>query len=219
LAGRRGTGWTRQRRRLPTSDVEEHYVTVTDIKHYVYCPRIVYFERVLHARPQLGSQQEWGREEHEEYVRKEVRRRGAVFYSPEFAEAEKLLFLPLSSGRLGLRGVADCIIRTRRECIPVDYKNMASDKGRLWMDHKYQLAAYALLIEDDLQARVRRGFVNYIPERLVVPLEITGTMKSHVKRVLGHIKRIIRDEELPPVRVAHTKCTGGCGYKWLCRRL
>jgi len=42
------------------------------------------------------------------------------------------------------------------------------------------------------------------------------TIKSYVKRVLGHIKRIIKEEELPPIRVIKQKCTGGCGHKQTC---
>jgi len=205
--------------RLPTSDVAEAFVSVTDVKHYFYCPRIVYFERVLHARPLLGSQQEDSQLRHEEYVRKELRRKDAVYYSPDFVGAGKRLFVQLSSARLGLQGVLDLLVRTGRgEWVPVDYKMMVSDRGRVWMDHKYQLVAYALLVEDCLGGLVRRGFVNYIPEDLVVGVEITPAMKVHVKRVLGHIKRIIREERLPPIRVAKNKCTGGCGHKQICQR-
>jgi len=197
--------------------VAEAFVSVTDVKHYVYCPRIVYFERVLHARPVFGSQQEEGRERHEEYVRKELRRKDAIYYSPDFLGAEKFLFVSLSSSGLGLTGQLDCIIKTARgEFVPVDYKGMVSNRGRLWMDHKYQLVAYGLLVEDNYDTVVRRGFVNYVPEGLVLEVEITPTMKSHVRRVIGHVKRIIRDEELPPVRVAKRKCGGGCGYKIIC---
>jgi CRISPR/Cas system-associated exonuclease Cas4 (RecB family) len=55
---------------LPTSDVAEAFISVTDVKHCLYCPRIVYFDRGLHATPQLGSQQEASRELHEEYGKK-----------------------------------------------------------------------------------------------------------------------------------------------------
>jgi CRISPR-associated exonuclease Cas4 len=205
-------------RRLPTSDIAEPLVLVTDIKHYFYCPRIVYFEHVLHARPQLGSQQEDSKERHEEYVRKELRRKDAIYYSPGFIGAKKMLFVPLCSSRLGLKGTVDLIIGTRDgEYIPVDYKNMTSDHGRVWMDHKYQLTAYALLIDEAFDTCVKHGFINYIPEGLIIKLEITPTMKTYVKRVLGHIKRIIREEMLPPIRVAKRKCTGGCGHKYLCK--
>ena len=204
----------------PISDIAEQFISVTDIKHYFYCPRIVYFERVLHAKPVLGSQQEDSQEKHEEYVKKELRRKDAIYYSPDFVGATKMLFVPLSSARLELQGVLDLLIKTRQgEYVPVDYKMMMSDNGRVWMDHRYQLVAYALLIEDQFGGCVKRGFINYIPEKLVIKVDIVPSMKVHVKRVLGHIKRIIREEKLPPIRVAKHKCTGGCGYKHICQRL
>jgi len=211
--------WLKKKQRLPISDVAEPFVSVTDIKHYIYCPRLIYFDKVLHATPVFGSQQEDSKELHEDYVKKELRRKDAIYYSPEFVGAEKLLFTTLSSGNLELQGNVDCIIKTASdEYVPVDYKNMASDRGRAWMDHKYQLVAYALLVEENFDTVVRRGFVNYVPETLILQLEITPTMKSYVKRVLGHIRRIIKEEELPPIRVAKQKCTGGCGHKQICRQ-
>lgn len=218
MVSRKSTDWMRKKRKLLSSDIAESYVSVTDIKHYVYCPRIVYFERVLHAKPVFGSQQEEGREKHEEYVRKELRRKDAIYYSSEFKGAEKLLFRTLTSPKLQLTGQLDCIIKTaKNEYIPVDYKNMNSKKGKPWMDHKYQLVAYALLIEENYCTVVKRGFINYIPERLIVEIQITPTMKTHVKRIIGHIKRIIKEETLPRVRVAKHKCTGGCGHKQICQ--
>ncbi len=209
----------RKRQTLPVSDVAEPYVSVTDVKHYIYCPRLVYFDRVLHAKPVLGSQQEESRELHEEYVRKELRRKDAVHYSPEFVGAGKLLFVQLVSEKLQLQGVVDCIIKTAKgEYIPVEYKNMNSDNGKAYIDHKYQLVAYALLIEENFNTVVKRGFVNYIPERLILKLEITPTMKSYVKRVVGHIKRIIKEEKLPPIRVAQNRCHGGCGHRQTCNQ-
>lgn len=210
--------WRRRRIRLPTSDISEPFISVTDVKHYFYCPRIVYFEKVLHAKPILGSQQESSQELHEEYVKKELRRKDAILYSPEFVEAKKMFFVHLLSTKLGLQGVVDCIIKTKRkEFIPVDYKNMKSNKGKVWTDHKYQLTAYALLIDENYSTCVKRGIINYILEKHAIQLEITPTIKTHVKRALGHIKRIIQEEKLPSMRVAKKKCSGGCGYKYLCK--
>jgi CRISPR-associated exonuclease Cas4 len=210
--------WLKKKQRLPASDIAEDFVSVTDIKHYIYCPRLIYFDRVLHATPVFGSQQEDSKELHEDYVWKELRRKDAVFYSSDFVGAEKLLFVSLSSSRLGLQGNVDCIIKSARgEYVPVEYKNMSSDGGKVCMDHKYQLVGYALLVEENFDTVVKRGFVNYLPEALILEFEITPTMKSYVKRVLGHIKRIIKDEELPPIRVAKHKCQGGCGHKQTCQ--
>jgi len=211
--------FTLKKRGGPGVYIKVSFVSVTDIKQYVYCPRIVYFDRVLHATPIFGSQQEESKELHEEYVKKELRRKDAVYYSPEFVGAEKLLFTSLSSSALGLQGNVDCIIKTvRGEYVPVEYKNMISNMGKVCMQHKYQLVGYALLVEDYFRTVVKRGVVNYIPEALILQFEITPTMKSYVKRVLGHIKRIIRDEELLPIRVAKQKCGGGCGHKQICQQ-
>jgi len=216
---RKASDWLKKKQRLPISDIAEPSVSVTDIKHYIYCPRLIYFDKVLHATPIFGSQQEDSKELHEDYVKKELRRKDAIYYSSELVGAEKLLFTPLGSGVLGLQGNVDCIIKTaKEEYIPVEYKNMNSDKGKVCMDHKYQLVGYALLVEENYKTIVKRGFVNYIPETLILQVEITPTMKSYVKRVLGHIKRIIKDEELPPIRVAKQKCTGGCGHKQTCQQ-
>lgn len=210
--------WLRNQQKLHVLDVAENFVSVTDIKQYIYCPRIVYFDRVLHATPVFGSQQEDSKEQHEDYVAKELRRKEAVYYSPEFVGAEKFMFVSLSSSLYGLQGNVDCIIKTAKaEHIPVEYKNMNSDKGKVCMQHKYQLVGYALLIEDNFDTVVKRAFVDYIPEGLILQFEITPTMKIFVKRVLGHIRRIIKDEELPPIRVAKYKCAGGCGHKQICQ--
>lgn len=217
--GKKNDEWLKRQQRLHASDVAEFFISVTDVKHYVYCPRLVYFDRVLHATPVFGSQQEEGKESHEDQVAKELRRKDAVYYSKEFWGAEKQLFVPLTSQRLGLQGNVDLIIHTARgEYVPVEYKNMLSDHGRVCMDHKYQLTAYALLIEENYNTTVKSGIVNYLPQGLIIQFEITPTMKTHVKRIIGHIKRIIQTETLPPIRVAKHKCQGGCGHKQTCQQ-
>ena len=97
------------------------------------------------------------------------------------------------------------IIRTENG----EYKNMMSNRGKIWLDHKYQLVAYALLIDEVFDTCVKRGFINYIPEKMIRELKITYSMKVYVKRVLGAIKRIIREEKLPQRKVSKRKCGVG----------
>ena len=203
-------------RRLPTSDIAEPLITVTDIKHFLYCPKIIYFEYVLHAKPMLGSQQKESSELHEEYVKREVRRKGAIYYSPEFKDAEKRFFVNLCSPALNLKGTIDLLIKTGREYIPIEYKNTLSDKGRPWTDHKYQLVAYALLIDENYKTKVKRGYINYLPEEKIIKIDITPTMKTYIKRIISRIIKIISEEKMPKLNVAKNKCTGGCGFKYIC---
>lgn len=201
-----------------SSDLVEGYCSVTDIKHYLYCPRIVHYDRVMHAQPILGSQQEASKATHRELEEKERRRKAAVFYSPEFETAEKIFRVPLESGTLRLRGNLDLLIHSSSEYIPVEYKEMASDKGKLWLDHKYQLAAYALLVDEKYDTIVKRGIVNYVGEDRLIPCEISDGMKKHVRKIVAEINKLLSDQALPPVTVPASKCHGGCGYQWICQR-
>ncbi|MCX8176075.1 MAG: CRISPR-associated protein Cas4 [Candidatus Bathyarchaeota archaeon] len=206
----------KKKERLFTSDVAEGFISTTDIKHFIYCPRIVYFEKVLHVEPQLGSQQEESKKIHEKLEEEELRRKGAILYSKELENVEKFFKVPLTSKKLNLQGVIDCIIKSDNEYIPVDYKNMESNKGKPWIDHKYQLAAYALLIEENYNTIVKKGYINYTTEKLTTKVDITPTIKTHIKRILTQIEEIIKKEKPPLIRVVKEKCTGGCGYKWIC---
>jgi len=218
LVSRRAKSTSRESEQLPTSDVTEDFCSVTDVKHYLYCPRIVYFEKVMHCRPALGSQQEASKTAHEELERKEKRRKTAKFYSPEFEDAEKIFRVPLESARLKLRGNLDLLIHSGSEYVPVDYKEMASDKGKLWLDHKYQLTAYALLVEETYKTTVKRGMVSYVNEELVVTSQISDGMKRYVQRIIGRIHRVVSEQELPALTVPTVRCRGGCGYLWICGR-
>ncbi|MEM3489056.1 MAG: PD-(D/E)XK nuclease family protein [Nitrososphaerota archaeon] len=133
----------KKKHRSSISDIAEPFVSVTDIEQYIYCPQLIYFDRVLHASLFLVSQED-SKELHEDYVRKELRQ------ETQFIIRLSLFWLrsccSLSSNVLGLQGNVDCIIKTASgEYVSVDYKNMSSYKGWVWMDHKYQLIAYALL--------------------------------------------------------------------------
>jgi hypothetical protein len=59
----------------------------------------VYFEKVMHSSPVLDSQQEVRKTTHKDLEDKEKRRKGAVFYSREFEDAEKPFRVPLTGAR------------------------------------------------------------------------------------------------------------------------
>jgi len=199
------------------SEELEELVRVVDLKHYLYCPRIVYFDRVARVEERILTQQIKSLEEHEKLEEAEKRRKGGLFYSGELVNAEKVFGLRLKSESLKLEGVLDCLLKLGKEAVPVDYKYMRSRGGKPWLDHRYQLTAYALLVEDKLDCVVRRGFIYYVPEARVVEVFIDGGMKRYVKRLVERVDDLIKAEELPPVRVPPKKCYG-CGFYWVCRR-
>ncbi len=199
------------------SEDTNSYVRVVDLKHYLYCPRIVYFDRVMGVGEMKSSQQQSSLRNHENIEQLEKRRKGGLFYSEELEKATKQFRVHLLSDRLNLEGVLDCLLTVRDELIPVDYKQMRSFNGKPWLDHKVQLTAYALLLEDKFDTVVKRGYIYYMPEEKVVKVDVTQRMKNYTKKVINYVEKIIREEQLQPVKVGVSRCLG-CGYYWVCRR-
>ncbi|MDI6716033.1 MAG: CRISPR-associated protein Cas4 [Actinomycetota bacterium] len=200
-------------------------LTVNDIKQYIYCPRVVYFTYCMALVRPTTTKMQFGKQSHkrEESLQK---RRTLVKY--QLIHGERRFNLRLKSERLGLSGMLDMAIFTRREAIPVEFK--MSTKG-LSLNHKYQLTAYAMLLEDELFARgkprvickgplkprryVRRGFVHFIPTRRVYEVEITPNMREYVKRILTDIREMVASETMPEVARQKNRCQD-CEFARFC---
>ncbi|MDM7911722.1 MAG: CRISPR-associated protein Cas4 [Methanotrichaceae archaeon] len=190
-------------------------ITVSDVKQYLYCPKIIYFDHVLHVPKPADQKLETGKEKHQEMVGKEKRRKGALFYDTELDSAEKLFKVELESSRLGLKGVLDYLIRTERELIPVDYKFGYSNDGQAHLNHKYQLAAYALLVEDSFQTTVRRAYVHYSRDRVNVRIDMTDEIRRRTSKTIGEIARIV-EEEIEPGGTRNSGRCIDCEYRRYC---
>src|SRR3989304_5943714 len=164
---------------------------VTDLKQWVYCPRILYYQLCLpDVRPithkmEYGveaGQAEEGREE-----RRSLRAYGVTDGTREFN-------VPLSSERLGLRGEADMVITTPdSEVIPVDYKFSKIDGPHFQL----QVAAYGLLLEDMRQCAVRRGFLYLIPFRRAEVVPIDKRLRARLALALNEMRQMLESEEMP----------------------
>ncbi|HKC66102.1 MAG TPA: CRISPR-associated protein Cas4 [Pyrinomonadaceae bacterium] len=80
---------------------------------------------------------------------------------------------PLVSRRYGLTGRPDYLVRTSEGIVPVEAKSTKCPAGgRAYDSHVMQLAAYCLLVEDVLDARVPYGIIRYADEEVVVDYSI-----------------------------------------------
>lgn len=190
-------------------------IKVTDIKQYVYCPRIIYYTYVMPVEKKISFKMEYGREQHLELDRLEKRRR---FASYGFSEGKRIFHLSVASERLGLIGIIDMVIEAYNDRMkayyPVEFKNTSN---RLQLNHKYQLTAYAMLLEEWCEKPVSGGFIYTIPSKDIKLLPITQDMKDYVKRIIGAIHHIVQDESYPEVR--SLKRCRDCEYKNYCADL
>ncbi len=181
---------------------------VSDIKQYLYCPRIIYFTYVLPVEKKTTPKMEVGKEEHLKTARLEGRRR---LRTSGLTEGKRFFNTYLFSPRLGLEGVLDMYIAVPRGSFPVDFKNTC----RLAVNHKYQLLAYALLLEDWLGRPVRGGFIYLIPLGRAVYVEATPEARLYTKRLLGAIRGLIEREQFPAVPRRAGRCAD-CEYRNYC---
>lgn len=172
---------------------------VSDLKQYIYCPRVVYFTYVCPVEKKLTRKMVYGSEAHLELDRLEKRR---TFKRYNFKEGERKFHTSLYSPRLGLEGRLDMHIVAGKEIFPVEFKHSAHSPS---LNHKYQLVAYAMLLEDVYNKPVRYGFICNT-SGLVVPLEITPNSRVFVKEMLEKMRLLVSSESMPKRASHKTKC-------------
>lgn len=183
---------------------------VSDLKQYIYCPRILYFYYVLPVPRRVTRKMEYGKMEHIEIQQLE-KRRGLKPYG--IMEGKRSFQISLSSTRLGMHGVLDMMITSADSNIyPVDFKHSLRQKD---LHQKYQLAAYAMLLEEAYQRPVRFGFLYLIPAKKIVPVEITGGMREHVKKLISAIHNVVMGERMPAYVRSKQRCTD-CEFRNYC---
>lgn len=198
-------------------------LTVSDVRQWVYCQRIVYYTYGLRLpRPTTYKMQE-GTLNHERVAALEERRTLRSYGLRREDEGRREFNVPLHSARLGLRGLLDMAIITPHEVIPVEYKDTTPHLvGRgeqahpvIALNHKYQLTTYALLLEEVRGSVVRRGFVHYIPTKQSREVVITPEMRQYVQAVLVAIRRMLVVERLPPPTPRRERCRE-CEFRRFC---
>lgn len=204
--------------------MEDQFLTVTDVKEMGYCARIVYYRYCLPslqtpATPKMEAGAGANDRTEELEHRRSLRAYGLASGQREYDVA-------LESASLGLRGRLDMLITTGDasgaiEVIPVDFKNadgIGTDSDGdvpVYLDWQLQLAAYALLVEEDRGCRVSRGFIYLIPERESRPVDLTEAIKEQVRDAVKRIRWIIDREAMPEAPIFPARCAA-CEYRLFC---
>ena len=196
---------------LPTRSVPLFHLTVTDLRQYLYCPRVVYYTYCMPVkRPgTVTHKMIEGQKQHEETAEREKRRSLRAY---GLTGGQRLFQVPLQSERLGLSGRLDMVIITGREVIPVEHKFSSRKVSR---HHLYQLAAYALLVEERWQRPVRRGFVYLIPAKRAEEIIITSNRRTRAMQALREIRSMIATESMPPPTRYRGRCVD-CEFRRYC---
>ncbi len=196
--------------------MERPIFTVTDLKQYAYCPRILFYTCCLPLlRPTTGKMEE-GRLAHQE-AREREQRRTLRIYGLE--EARRHFDVSVASEELGLGGRIDLVLEVApasseivREWIPVDYKQT----GRRAGPHlRQQLAAYGLMLEETWGGVVRRGFIYSLLTRRVEEIPLTPALRREVRETVAAMREMVERERMPDPPASRRPCVN-CEFRRFC---
>lgn len=96
------------------------------------------------------------------------------------------------SENLSMSGSVDKLIRTEEEVIPCMIKTGKCPVYSVWKSDRVQLAAYAMLIEEEFgfETTVKRGFVEYIRNAESRETQIRRRDRALALQILKRVKRI-----------------------------
>ena len=154
-------------------------LTVTDLKQWVYCPRIPYYHHVMPVEIARTYKMQRGRDV-EAAVEAMEKRRGFRRYGLE--RGERRFGVWLHSAALELSGKLDLLIITEDACYPVDFKDT---EGGVRYNHRIQLAAYSILVEENLARPVPIAFVYLVPSRQLVTVPVGAKERKEVTRAIA----------------------------------
>ncbi|HIC91670.1 MAG TPA: CRISPR-associated protein Cas4 [Syntrophaceae bacterium] len=192
---------------------EEFILNVSDVKQYFYCPRIPYFLYLIPNFRPITYKMEEGKLKQKEEERLEKRRSLSRF---DLKEGEKHYNLKIFSQRLGLSGHLDMAISTKREVIPVDFKDGSfSKEPYVPLHHKYQLICYGFLLEEYFRKPSLRGFIHSLEDKKTREISFTEGAKSFTYTALRKIRHMISAESMPPPTRHFGRCRE-CEFKQIC---
>jgi CRISPR-associated exonuclease Cas4 len=190
--------------------MSELQLKVSDLKQYHYCPRVVFYQYALPVEHKVTYKMEKGKAAQDEVERLESRRKLKRY---GLRDGARRFNVWLSSEKWKLSGKLDLVIESEAEVYPVDFKYT---RGKPYRNHVFQLAGYALILEDHYGKPVNHGFVYLIPQEDAVVYEMTGELKEECVTTLGEIRRMIEGERFPEPPAQRAKCAD-CEYQNYCR--
>jgi CRISPR-associated exonuclease Cas4 len=189
--------------------------TVTDLKQYAYCARVVFYTYCLPLLRPTTYKMEAGIVAHEK-ARERERRRTLSAYG--LAAGERHFDVPLASQTLGLRGRIDLVIAMEagaggaRELIPVEYKQTTRRPGPHF---RRQLAAYGMMLEEAWGGSVERGFVYSLVKRKAEEVAITARLRREVQEAVAAMREMVEQEAMPEPPRSRRPCVS-CEFRRFC---
>jgi len=187
--------------------------TVTDLKQYAYCPRVVFYTYCLPLLRPTTYKMMAGIAAHEKAGKREQRRTLAAY---GLEEGKRHFDVWVESPALGLRGRIDLVIETEgrngQELIPVEYKQTTRRPG----PHvRCQLAAYGIMLEETWGETARRGFIYSLVTRKAEEVTLTERLRGDVRATTAAMRDMVEREVMPDPPRSRRPCIN-CEFRRFC---
>ena len=198
---------------LQSSSEVGTYITVSDVLEYLFCPRFIYYMYCL-AIPQHEEKHYKvlkGREIHEE-----KRTANRSYLRKKLGCKIKDSSVYLASKKHRIKGIIDEVLFLDDGTVaPFEYK-FAEFKDRVFKTYRYQLTIHGLLIMENFNVTVNRGYICYTRSKnLIKEVKITEKMFCDAEAAIASVFDIIQKGFYPETTKYKSKCLGCC-YRNIC---
>ncbi|HDH13172.1 MAG TPA: CRISPR-associated protein Cas4 [Nitrospirae bacterium] len=188
-------------------------ITPSEVIEHLYCPRFTYYMNCLNIpqHEELRYKVIKGRALHEN---REIQNRD--YLRRKLGCTDKDISVYIASKKLGVRGIVDEVLYLADGSLaPLDYK-YSEYSDYTFKTHSVQSILYGLLITENYQKPVKKGFVCYTRSRNKVK-EIVYTDKDicYAKSTVSEIFSIILKGYYPKKTKWHNRCIDCC-YRNIC---
>jgi len=191
----------------------ETIITISDVMEYLFCPRFIYFMHCLDIPQHEGTRFKvlQGREVHEkklitdpDYLRKKL---GVV---------KKEMNVFIASKEHHIKGIVDEVLFLEDgTAAPFEYK-YAEFKDTIFQTYKFQLLLHAVMIKENYQVNVNRGFICFTrSNNRIETVEFTDKDFVRGKEIVLEILEIIDKGFYPSKSKYKNKCLDCC-YRTMC---
>jgi CRISPR-associated exonuclease Cas4 len=188
-------------------------ITPSHIIEYLYCARYTYFEYVLSVpqNEEKYSKVMRGRNLHDQKLE-----RNKSYLRKKIGVTEKWLDQYLTNEHM--RGKVDEVLQLKDGTkAPLDYK-FAVYKDKIYQTYKQQLYCYAVLIEENFNTKVNKGFLVYIRSRnKLIEVPITEKDKNLIRTSAQEVIEIIEQNKYPKATKFKRRCLN-CTYRNICTK-
>ena len=191
--------------------MEEEYITPTHVRDYVFCPTLFYNKYVRGILEPKTEMMLEGSRAHQRDESGWMERK--TLLRDRRLKVERMVFAkPLTSRRYRIHGIADTIfwINRRMHILEVKY----GEHPKLFRDHLYQTAAYALMAEEEFGQPAYKIIIFYRSGRRWLERRFTAQLRAHLVKIIEAVWRILEGKTIPEPK-PRRPCAS-CWYRRFC---